>query len=276
MANWYHDICSDSQARQVGVYFDTDAETTLIEVLPERSPSVIIENLISHNPVLLGEGYLGFCGSCPTEYGAINYTEHTFWKKSGRVRFHGVDSDGFSFAVQIGNKLLTLDSASGDQRSVRSATNEIVAIGRSWSAETTESELILLQHDLEPMRFARSNDIGDITESNGHVLLNERQGPLRVIPLGRRNVIQEIVPERGSEFRRAAISKCGLLTYSQHFFEEPRTTYVRQRLLTENEDLNHKSIGVSGHNQLVNDGAEILFATCQVFDSTTASLIGAI
>ncbi|MDF1740464.1 MAG: hypothetical protein P1U86_14990 [Verrucomicrobiales bacterium] len=276
MADFFHEFCTDGQARLIGVYFDTDADTTLIEVLPERTPSVTIKDTDAGNPVLLGDGFLGFCGSYSDVFGAINCQSGAFWTKSGKVRFHGLDSDGSSFAVQIDDELIRINSASGEQLSSRPVANEIAAIGGRWIAESSESEVVLIQDDLEPLRFSRSNYLGDIVESNGHIILNERQGPLRIVPLGTHDVVQEIIPDRGSEFRRAAISDNGLLTYTQHFFEEPRTTYVHQRLLTDEDDLHRTTIGVSGHNQLVQRGAQILFATCQLFDTTTGTEIGRI
>lgn len=276
MARFFHEICTDGEAKLIGVFRDTNADATLIEILPERATSVTIKKIDTGNPVLLGDGFLGYRGSYSDVFGAINYQSGAFWTKNGKVLFHGLDSDGSSFAVQIGDELISIDPSSGDQLSSRPVENKVVAIGRRWIAESTRSEVLLVQHDLDPLRFSRSDDLGDIIESSGYIILNERQGPLRVVPIGTRTVIQEIIPDRGSEFRRAAISINGLLTYTQHFFEEPRTTYIHHRILTDDEDLHQTKIGVSGHNQLLKNGAEILFATCQLFDTTTGKEIGRI
>ncbi|MDF1789014.1 MAG: hypothetical protein P1U82_24340 [Verrucomicrobiales bacterium] len=276
MTDFFHEICSDGNSRQVGVLFDSKAGETLIEALLPREPPVLIKNVEIRRPTLLGDGYLGFSGSYPNIFGALNYRSGQIWTKSGESRFHGLDSDGSSFAVQIGDELIRLDSASGERISSRPAKLEIAAIGGRWIVECTEAEMILVQDNLDPLRFSRSNSLGDIIESNGYVILNERQGPLRVISLRTRDVVQEIMPERGSEFRRAAISDKSLLTYTQHFFEEPRTTYIHQRLLTDEEDLHRTTIGIAGRNQLVSNGSKILFATCQLFDTTTGEEIGRI
>lgn len=276
MTDFFHEICTDGEARHIGVYRDTDAESTLIEILPERTPSVTIKDIDAGNPFLLGDGYLGFRGSYTDVFGAINCQSGAFWTKRGKVLFYGLDSDGSSLVVQIDGELIAFHSATGEQLSSRPVTNKIAAIGHRWIVESSESEMVLVQDDLKRLQFARSNYLGDIVESNGHIILNERQGPLRVVPLGTRDVVQEIIPDRGSEFRRAAISDRGLLTYTQHFFEEPRTTYVHQRLLTDDDDLHRTTIGVSGHNQLVKSGAQILFATCRLFDTTTGTELGRI
>lgn len=273
MSDFYHDICSNGDNWQVGVYYDTQNDTALIHDLPERKYSLNIKDLDFSNPVLLVDGYVAFAGGYSNVYGVANYKNGTFWVAKGATKFHGLDSDGASLAVQLGKELKRIDLDTGERLSSQSVSGTLEALGDGWMVLSTKKQLILHQDGIEPLAFPLINCAGEIVEAHDHIILNDRQGPLRVILKGTNKVVQEIIPEPNSEYSCFTISSKGLLTYTQHYFDEPTITYVHQRLLDETEDLNLTVIGLSGENHLIKEGSELMFATCCLYNASSGEKV---
>ncbi|MGJ8674297.1 hypothetical protein [Rubritalea sp.] len=232
-----------------------------------------IEDLDFSNPVLLVDGYVAFSGGYSNVYGVANYKNGTLWISKGKTKFHGLDSDRSSLAVQLGKELHQIDIETGERLSSQSVSGTVEAMGEGWILVKTKKQLILHQDGIEPIAFPLINCAGEAVESNGHIIVNDRQGPLRVVLKGTNKIVQEITPEPNSEYSNFTISSKGLLTYTQHYFDEPTATYVHQRLLDETEDLNLTVIGLSGVNHLIKEGAEVMFATCCIYSTSTGEKV---
>lgn len=271
MPSWFHEVLSDLDALQVGVYFDGD--DSIVETLPDRKHSLVYSGIHTGNASYLQGGWVSFYDYGNNQYGALNCMEASIWSFRGEPDYCGRSRRSDSIAVQFGSELRHYDLADGVVLDCQEVSGEIVALSEGWELTKHDREVSLSLAGERIYSFEPRESVYEIVESEGYLIMIERQGLIRVIDLAKGEVVFERQAPKGSEYRRAAVTEDGLLTYTQHYFDRPKITIAHQRVLGESEDLHTKEIPMSGCYHLRNRGLEIFFASCHVYCSTTAMLL---
>lgn len=269
MPNWFHEVLSDLDAVQVGIYYDGD--DSVVETLPDRTHALVYSGVRISNASYLEDGWISFYEYGSMKYGAVNCSHASIWFLRGEPVYCGRGCRSDSIAVQIGSALRLHAAADGAVLDCREVFGEVVALGDRWELTEHDRKVSLSLSGDCIYSFEPRESVYGVFESEGYLTMIERQGFIRVVDLAKSEVIFERQASEGSEYRRAAVTKSGLLTYTHHYFDRPKTTITHQRALCSGEDLNTKEIPLSGRYHLRNRGLEIFFATCAVYCTTSAT-----
>jgi len=273
MPSYFTDVVSDLDELQAGIFIDVETDSSTIEALPGREHTQTFQQIRANNASLLSDEWISFYDYGMNRYGALNYRSGLSWSRSGQPQYIGQGSLPDSIAVQIGSTINHHSRTEGEVIRSEELSYKIIGLSDSWEVGLDGRFVSLSIGGAPAYQFEPRGQIGEIVESEGHLILIERQGRIQILCLERGQIIFEKQAPEGSEYRRAAISRHSLLTYTQHYFERSKGTIVHQHHLGGGGELHSREIPLSGRYHLRRRGAEILFATSQIYCSTTAELL---
>lgn len=272
MPSFFHNILSDLDDLQIGIFLDVNPDGSVVEKLPCREFTRTFPHIRASNASYLNDGWISFYDYGNNKHGALSLLDGSIWTHAGQPKYIGPDSRSDCVAVQFQSQIQHHSLATGEIVETEEVSGDVLALNARWAVTKADGIVSLSLGGASILEFEPRGQIYEIFESEGHLILIERQGRIQIVDLKSGILTFERQAPEGSEYRKAAISQLGLLTYTQHYFGRTGTI-VHQHHLETKADLNTREIDLGGSYHLRKRGSEIYFGTCQIYCSTTAELL---
>lgn len=272
---FYHDLCSTGNSRSfIGV--SRSGRGTFIDFYSAGNNEITLPNHKLRNPLAISEDALVFHDECKGEFGAIHGGSKRYWMLiDANATFVGGSGALKEVAVQSEGYLKLYDLSSGELVDRKKQAGQVVGFGPAWKlVDYGETRLEFFGSDASTQLSYKDN-ICFFSTHGERVAFIERQGAARVVDKREGRILFEEFADAGSEFRRAAVDPDGMLTLTQHYFNNPRQTLIHQFELESGFRARRTvQIPVSGVYSLIAGGEQIVFATRQIFSCRDGTEVG--